>query len=179
MIQSLFNGMLALMLAKFALNDVPHAVGFTNNPDAELAKGLEESVRQQIAWKSTPDAGDIWGQPGESTWARHEWGKIINGHVTLFHGTSDYLLPNILKEGIKQGYWTPPEGLGEGEEPQKGVWLTTTPYYAFFYGDVTLRVCVPVGWIDTVMGDEIWLDRDIPPSMIVEAKTIEQWRREK
>lgn len=171
--------MIALLMAKFMLNDVPHAIGFVNNSGSQLANDLEESVRQQIAWKSTPDAGDIWNQPGESSWARSEWGKIINGHITLFHGTSSYMLPTVLKEGIKLSYWTPPEELDEEEEAQKGVWLTTTPYYAFFYGDVALRIRVPVDWIDKVMGDEIWLSRDVPPRMIIESKTIEEWRKEK
>lgn len=178
-IQQVMNAMVAMMIAKFVLNDVPHAAGLRSNDRdyTQLSQDLEESVRQQIAWKSTPYAGDIWGQLGESTWARQEWGKIINGHVTLFHGTSEHALPSVLKEGIKQSYWTPPEELEEGEEPQKGVWLTTTPYYAFFYGDIALRVRIPATWIDRVMGDEIWLDRDVPPEMIVEHKAIEEWRR--
>lgn len=179
MIQQAFSGMIKLMLAKFILNDVPHTTGFLNNSSTQLAKDLKNSVSQQMAWKSTPNAGGIWGQPGESSWARSEWGKIINGYVTLFHGTSAYLLPTMLKEGIRMSYWTPPEELGEGEEAQEGVWLTTTPYYAFFYGDVALRVHIPVDWIDKIMGDEVWLDRDVPPGMIIESKTIEEWRIER
>lgn len=34
MIQPLFNGMMAILLAKFMLNDVPHAAGLTVNPRA-------------------------------------------------------------------------------------------------------------------------------------------------
>ncbi len=32
MIQPLFNGVLAILLAKFCLNDIPHAAGITGNP---------------------------------------------------------------------------------------------------------------------------------------------------
>jgi len=178
MIQPFFNGMITFMMTKFMLNDMPHAAGFIyDSAHTQLGKELEESVRQQIVWKSTPDAGDIWGQPGESTWARHEWGKIINGYMTLFHGTSEYSMPSILSEGIKMSSFTPLEELNVDEELQKGVWLTTTPYYAFFYGDVALRVKIPIGWIDRVMGDEIWLDTDVPPEAIVEYKTVEEWKK--
>ncbi len=32
MVQPLFNGMLAILLAKFVINDLPHAAGLTSNP---------------------------------------------------------------------------------------------------------------------------------------------------
>ena len=35
MIRTALNGMIAIMLAKFALNDVPHAVGLIDNPGQE------------------------------------------------------------------------------------------------------------------------------------------------
>jgi len=163
------------MLTKFMLNDVPHAAGLIRDKGT-LAEDLKISVQQQIAWKSSVDAQSIRCQEGESTWASNEWGKIRYGKVTLFHDTSPYLLPTIMKEGIKTSHWIPIEELDEEDEPQVGVWLTTTPYYAFFYGDVALRVIIPADWIDRVMGDEIWLDRNVPPEMIVESKTIDEWR---
>lgn len=143
----------------------------------DILMNLRESVVKQIAWKSSEDARGIWGQSGESNWARDEWGGAIDGMITLFHGTSPFSLPDILREGLKLGYWTPLEELEEGEEPQKGLWLAVTPYYAFFYGDVCVRVRIPIEWVDSVNGDEVWLERNIPPEFIVEVKTIEDWRR--
>lgn len=179
MVQEFINAMTAVLLAKFVLNDIPHAImGSPESKQDKIVRELKESVLEQIRWKSTKDAEGLWGRESESSWVRDKWGKVEGGMVTLFHGTDPINIPDILREGLKLGYWVPPEELEEGEEPQKGLWLTVTPYYAFFYGDACVRVHIPIEWIDSVMGDEVWLDRGIPPEMIVEVKSIEDWRRE-
>lgn len=146
-----------------------------------IEQQLWDSVISQISWKSMPESGDIWSQPYDSSWASQEWGKVIDGYVTLFHGTSEYNIESILKDGLKLNQWIPKEELewDESEEEQLGLWLTTTPYYAFFYGDICVRLRIPVEWIEEVSGDEIWLSREVPASMIIEVKDIVTWRQNK
>ena len=47
MIRTAFNGMIAVMLAKFLLNDVPHAVGLLDNPGQEDPTPYEEQIKTQ------------------------------------------------------------------------------------------------------------------------------------
>lgn len=44
MIQTVFSGMITLMMAKFIMNDLPHSVGLLANPGNVLTKGEFESL---------------------------------------------------------------------------------------------------------------------------------------
>ena len=124
-----------------------------------------------------------WGveKYGEKQWAREVWGKIINNNVSLFHGTSEYILDDILREGLKPGYigwgYEPEEieGLPEEERPEPAVWLAYTPYLAFFFGDLVVQVTIPVSWIIEA-NDGVLVEKTIPPTMIDRYLFIENWR---
>ncbi len=59
MIQPLFNGMLTILLAKFCLNDIPHAAGITGNPvdrpptigQLRYIAGLRQRLKMTIVYE--------------------------------------------------------------------------------------------------------------------------------
>lgn len=148
-----------------------------------IRRALKREVLEEIRWKSTKEGRRALEYEGESSWASEEWGEVKNGMVTLFHGTSSGSIPEILKKGLKAMSISEIYDLGEDEEEEadignfrEGLFLATTPYYAFSFGDICVRVRVPVEWIIEVV-EGVQVDRDIPPKMIVEVKSIENWRR--
>lgn len=110
-----------------------------------------------------------WGEKiyGGKTWTKDEWGKIDNGIVTLFHGTSPYDLPSVIKTGLKKSQ-------SNEEDLYRGVWFSVTPYLAFFFNDVCLKVRVPISWVGDA-GDGVVVERNIPPRMIVNHLHINDW----
>lgn len=124
-----------------------------------------------------------WGKVayGEKRWAEDLWGKVVDGKVTLFHGTSGYLLEGISKYGLMPSYaghgYEEEEikGIPKRERPLPSVWLAYTPYLAFFFGDALVQVTVPVSWI-TEANDGVLIEQPIPPIMIDRFLNIEDWR---
>ena len=173
MIPTLMNGMLTLLLAKFLLNDVPHAAGILANNSGRA------SFKEELA-KSKAKSEREWGEDvyGRKVWAESEWGKVNNGGITLFHGTDRYVLQKILKDRILTSAARSTWDVGDAAEAEEVlpeyIWLSVTPYLAFFFGDVCIKVEVPVSWIEEA-GDGFSIDRDIPTSMIKEVKHKEDW----
>lgn len=123
-----------------------------------------------------------WGeeQYGKKKWAEELWGKVTGGNITLFHGTSKFLIEDILKNGLQPGYtglgYEPEEveELPPEERPSPAVWLAYTPYLAFFFGDVVIQVTIPLSWI-VEANDGVLVERAIPPTMIDGYRLIGSW----
>ncbi|MBA7710637.1 hypothetical protein ES703_119582 [subsurface metagenome] len=74
MINTMLNGMITLMLTKFMLNDVPHAMGFTSER-RRLGKPKTEAERSRVherfyGTKKTPVRGTGLKERGEPTEGR-------------------------------------------------------------------------------------------------------------
>lgn len=167
MINTLANGLLALLMAKFVLNDLPHSAGLLANPVP--AEKIAKGVRSEVEWGKK--------QYGEKIWASERWAKVTNGRVTLYHGTNLHDLPSILREGLKPstvGWGYDEEDIDLEEAPTPAVWLAYTPYLAFFFGDVAIQVSIPVEWIAEA-NDGVLVEKHIPPEMIDEYMLIENW----
>jgi hypothetical protein len=124
-----------------------------------------------------------WGKIayGEKHWAEELWGKVVNDNVTLFHGTSEYLLEDISRCGLQPSYaghgYDEEEigGLPEVERPVPSVWLAYTPYLAFFFGDVIVQVTIPLSWI-TEANDGVLVEQVIPPAKIDRYLYLKYWK---
>lgn len=73
MISTVLNGMITLVLSKFVLNDVPHAMGFS--PVRRLGEPRSEAERARVhkefyGTKETPARGTGLGERGEPTRGR-------------------------------------------------------------------------------------------------------------
>jgi len=146
-----------------------------------IIRALRAEVLEEIRWKSTKEGRRELKYEGESGWAREEWGEVKNGMVTLFHGTHPSNVAEILEKGLRAMLISEIWDLGESEEDEEeydireGLFLAVTPYYAFSFGDVCVRVRIPVEWI-TEVEEGVQVDRDIPPEMIMEVKSVGDWR---
>lgn len=173
MIQQALNGMIAVMLAKFCLNDVPHAASITGITPLDLVETTKKGVRTESEWGEE--------QYGRKTWASERWARITNGKITLYHGASSYNLPGIIREGLKPstvGHAYEAEedvDIAPEEAPTPAVWLAYTPYLAFFFGDVAIEVTIPAAWIAEA-NDGVLVERHIPPGMIDRYVLMEDWK---
>ena len=130
MIQPLFDGMLAILLTKFMLNDVPHAAGITGKadnphsiplvkyslsqePDEDLPLARKIKIEARVAGKlAGMVAGRIYTPTGTGTIA-----AIVVSEEFRRKGIGTRLLGKILeeykREGIKRVTATWPSEEGE------------------------------------------------------------------
>lgn len=176
-VNTAFNSMITLLLAKFVLNDVPHAVGLLGNPSCMPEPTVTEIIIREGARKEAE-----WGKEsyGEKKWAEGLWGRVTDGSVTLFHGTGEASVDDILRDGLQPSYagWfyeqEEAEELPPEERPSPAVWLAYTPYLAFFFGDAVVQVTIPLSWIKEA-NDGVLVERAIPPAMVDRYLLIKNW----
>jgi len=129
---------------------------------------LQTSKEQMIRDKVLEETK--WGikEHGEKKWAIEEAGRVTHGNVILFHGTDTYILKDILKGGVRRGFGP------EEDEMGNYIYLATTPYLGFFFGNVCLKVRVPLRWVDDA-GDGVAIEHDIRPEMILDYRRLSDW----
>jgi len=108
---------------------------------------------------------------GHKTWAMADVGKVINGDIILFHGTSRYNMDQILSSGLRIGQ----SAMDDNEDLGDYLWFAATPYLAFFFGDVCLKVRVPLLRIWDA-GDGVAISENIPTRKILGARYLSNWR---
>ena len=78
MIPTVLNGMITLMLAKFILNDMPHASGLLANPSAA------DSSSWDNVWKSCVQAAKILGKELTERDVPANWDELRRLHKDLW-----------------------------------------------------------------------------------------------
>lgn len=138
-----------------------------------LEDSIREGARKEVEWGVE--------HYGEKKWAEGLWGRVVNGSVTLFHGTSEVSFEDISRGGLKPsytGHGYEQEEIDEmplEERPAPAVWLAYTPYLAFFFGDAIVQVTIPLSWINEA-NDGVLVEQAIPPTMIDRFLLIEDWK---
>jgi len=140
---------------------------------SDLVKELKSSINEEIEYFESPKGYETFGYSPANKFARRSeeasWGKIKNGYVTLFHGVTKELIPEILSKGLK--------AKRIGEFP-KLVWFGATPYMAFYFGDTAVQVSIPASWVTNYVGGlfgEYMVERNVPVNMVTKIIKFEEW----
>lgn len=147
----------------------------------EIAKQLKQN-----AFCPTGPGGGV-----DPSCGKEGGGAVPSGMIEVFHGTRDTLLKKIAKSGLKAGLpsikkqkWV--KGAAMLKEQPKGVYHVKTAEEAIKWaniaadtsgkikGSVIVVARVPKSWVkkDPVVEGAHYVDRDIPPSMLVKSMTV-------
>lgn len=116
MIQPLLNGMLTILLAKFFLNDLPHAAGLAGKPDYErdptsgqlryialLSQELKITIVYEERVRTFGEAGRVISELKAEKKYRKQLGSGNPSTVPVYHITDSRNLDGILSKGLLRG----------------------------------------------------------------------------